>query len=59
MAKVKFKAACRRVSEAPSNLNRILSLKLENLAVKSISKNRFTFVQKNSESFLFAHIKIY
>ena len=49
MAKVKFKAACRRVSDAPSNLNGILSLKIQNFAVKSISEKRFTFVQKNSE----------
>jgi hypothetical protein len=34
---------------APAILNGILSLKLQNFAVKSISKNRFTFAKKNSE----------
>ena len=34
---------------SPAILNGILSLKLQNFAVKSNSENRFTFCQKNSE----------
>ena len=36
-------------SSTHSILNRFLSLKFQNFAVKSKSENRFTFVQKNSE----------
>ena len=34
---------------SPTILNRILSLKTQNFAVKSNSENHFTFIQKNSE----------
>ena len=34
---------------SPAILNRILSLNLQNFAVKLICKNRFTLRQKNSE----------
>ena len=43
----------------PSNLNGILSLKTQNFPVKSNSENRFTFIQKSSESFLPSQIPVY
>ena len=40
----------RKFLSSPAILNCVLSLKLQNFAVKWISENRFTFSQKNSES---------
>ena len=40
----------------PAILNRVLRQKLQNLAVKWNSENRFTFVQKNSEWLIFVLI---
>ena len=38
-----------KILSSPAILNRILSLKLQNFAMKWISEKRFTFIQKNSE----------
>ena len=37
------------LERCPAILNRILSLKTQNFAVKLNSENRFTFAKKNSE----------
>ena len=41
---------------SPAILKGVLSLKLHNFAVKSNSENRFTLVQKNSESLPFFNL---
>ena len=49
----------RKFLSPPAILKGFLRKKLQNLAVKSNSENHFTFIQKNSESLLFAHIPVH
>ena len=55
--KTNTKMAARFLS-SPAILYCVLSLKLQNFAVKWNSENHFTLVQKNSDSLLFSHIPI-